>query len=61
MAQVKTPGPGSYRAPSEFGHYQAQEKYYTDDAVKMGNSAMVVQKNGRPQTSVGHTRRASVQ
>ena len=22
-----TPGPGSYRSPSEFGEYQAQEKY----------------------------------
>ena len=24
---VSTPGPGSYRSPSEFGHYQAQDKY----------------------------------
>jgi len=24
---VSTPGPGAYRSPSEFGHYQAQDKY----------------------------------
>lgn len=23
----KTPGPGSYKLPSEFGHYEAKKKY----------------------------------
>ena len=62
MAQVRTPGPGSYRSPSEFGHYQAQEKYCAgDDMIKGGKSTMVIKKIIRPQSSMGHTRRASVQ
>ena len=47
---VSTPGPGTYRAPSEFGHYQAQDKYINEYARTDGTRKVRIKlssKNGR--------------
>lgn len=59
----QTPGPGSYPVPSEFGIYQAQEKYIreyqrTEDKRKVGLTACTSRTERRDQ-SVQPTRRSA--
>ncbi len=46
---ILTPGPGTYRVPSEFGQYQAQDKYIGEyERIDMKRSARIsVPRNGR--------------
>jgi len=56
---VFTPGPGAYRAPSEFGHYQAQNKY-VEEADRL-DSQRKIQVAGTAKNAKNGLGQASVQ
>jgi len=51
---LRTPGPGSYRAPSEFGHYRAQSKFVVDSErteIRIRSKCSLGKKNARSQST----------
>ena len=48
-----TPGPGSYRSPSEFGQYQAQEKYIRE-FEKADGQRNSVSDSSKTRTNASH-------
>lgn len=51
-SQLNTPGPGSYRAPSEFGYYQAKNSLVEEhQRVAQRRQSMTAATKTRPQDS----------
>ena len=60
LDQNKTPGPGSYRSPSEFGYYSAQDKFVKETEKEPRNvKSYQVTRNQTRIQSANFPRRAS--